>query len=738
MHLRIASALGTLAVFTGLLAAPAAPAAAPQNKPAPAATPAADALVVYSAGMEAMLVDPRDAGLVRALKMLDERIGELPRELDEDEIPAPAIQLALQLLMGPMSLRGGLLNMDGGEPNGPPFYAQLSFYGNAETTADLAGRVGAMLIEHGAPAPQDAPNMPGMQMIDADGVPVFLGTAKGDAAHGGSAFVVAVNKTANSDLTIDPSGLPNGVKPAFAFTLDAKELQPVVEMMLAEASEDEAQIVKQQLALSGLYGPNASRISVVTGQGKDRAHTFMRYTHLRKIMADSGLLPDGGITEADLKRIPADASCAQVSRMNLQGTLQMLKDMAQQAMQAEGQEGDPFQMVQEAIGIHPQRDLVDHLGQTAGMYMSDATGGGGLASLVGFIAVKNPDGLNQTIARLRGMANQLSQQHARGYVRIAERDVNGHKIMTVLFPGLPVPLEISWAMADGYLYAAGSPNALLAAMHQGKSASKDITHNDRFKEMGGSHHKDAIQIRFIDTPRLIGQGYGLVSMGASALANAVRSPTDLKRDPGFIMPSYQELMKDAKATVMIARFEGDDMILTAEGDRSLLVNACGMAGAIGGAGGAATVAALAAGVVTPSMSQARAAAEDARAAAMLRNLGMACMMHAADNNDRLPDSFDDLLKAGYLEKDTLASPFGPSADGKSDYWLNPRGGTMSEIADPARFILAYDRAMYVSSDKVAVVFADGHVEVLDTDAFVHMTQDDQYAGTNFDLPFGGG
>jgi hypothetical protein len=411
----------------------------------------------------------------------------------------------------------------------------------------------------------------------------------------------------------------------------------------------------------------------------------------------------------------------------------MLKESAQQAMQEHGHEGgDPFQMVQEITGVHPQRDVVDHLGQSVGAYMSDATGAGGLASLVAFIEVKNPDGLNQTIARLRGMANQLSQQHARGYVRVAEREIAGQKIMTVLFPGLPVPLEISWAMSEGYLFAAGSPNALLAAMHQGKSGSKDITSNDRFKEMGGSNHKDAMQVQFIDTPRLIGHGYGLVSMGAAALANAVRSPIDLNRDPGFIMPSYQELMKDAKAGLIISRMEGDDLVARAEGDRSLLVNACGMAGVLGGAGGAATVAALVGGIATPAMRHTRAQAIDVRAQAALRNIATASMTYALENNDAMPRAFDDLRR--YLGPDAAMSPFGPSPDGRADYWINPMGTTMSAIAEPSEFILAYDRAMCASQDKVAVAYADGHVQVLAVWALRQAAA--EYRDINFDLPGG--
>src|SRR5688572_4716589 len=112
--MRTACTLASFTVFTSLLIAPSSPVAAQENPPArgakavagpgAASGAAADALVIYSAGADALLSDPKDAGLLRALKMLDERVLELPREVEDESMPAPAIQLALQLLMSPMSL----------------------------------------------------------------------------------------------------------------------------------------------------------------------------------------------------------------------------------------------------------------------------------------------------------------------------------------------------------------------------------------------------------------------------------------------------------------------------------------------------------------------------------------------------------------------------------------------------------------------------------------------------------
>lgn len=740
--MRTACTIGTLAVFTALVSAPLAPRTLAQNppqrqsKPAAAAAPAApaDALMYYSAGIDAMLSDPKDQALAKALKMLDDRVAELPRELQQPQIPGPALQMLLQLLMNPMGLRAGLLDMQA-EPQGPPFYAQLSFYGSAETANDFAGRLSGILAQVGAPPAQPAPNMPGLQMMDANGVPVYFGTMKagGDvAAAGGSAFVIALNKTTPADVKIDTSGLPSGVKPTFAFMLDARQLQPIMDMMLAQAGP-EADAAKKQLAMSGLYGENAAQITVAAGDAKDRSHLAVKFTNYRKTMENTGLLPHGAIGAADLKRIPADATFAQIGKANLSGMAQMIGSMAGEAMnRAQGGAAgeappDIFSFIEQSIGINPKRDIIDHLGETMGMYASDTTGGGGLASMVAFMEVKDADALNQSLARIRGMLNQIGQQQARGYVRIAERDLGGQKVMSLIFAGLPVPLEICWGVSDGWMYV-GSPNALQAAIAQAKSGKNSLADNPRFKEMGGSDLKDAIKVSFVDTPRLIASGYGLVSMGAAALANAVRSPSDLHRDPGVIMPAYNDLVKDAHAMVMVQRFAGNDLVMSVQADRSCLVNACGIAGSVGGAGGAVAAAALAAGVAMPSMTRARAAAGDMQDMSALRNISMGYAVYANDKNDALPTSADDLIKGNYLTPDMLHPA------GGADFWLNPHGGRISAIADPSHYIIAYDRTMYAGGKHVAVAFLDGHVEMLGLNAFRDLTQSDAHKGIDFNLP----
>src|SRR5687767_1229314 len=78
-------------LLTGAIAASSITSALAAQAPARDAPPAAQqqhAITFYSAGLEGILVDPKDKGLAEALRLIDERVFELPGELDQP-IPAP-------------------------------------------------------------------------------------------------------------------------------------------------------------------------------------------------------------------------------------------------------------------------------------------------------------------------------------------------------------------------------------------------------------------------------------------------------------------------------------------------------------------------------------------------------------------------------------------------------------------------------------------------------------------------
>jgi hypothetical protein len=230
-------------------------------------------------------------------------------------------------------------------------------------------------------------------------------------------------------------------------------------------------------------------------------------------------------------------------------------------------------------GVDAVDDILGSLGGTFAVYMSDTTGGS-LGSLVFVTSLSDRAKFEQAHVKLMGVANtQLSKQEAaRGYVRIRPWQDGSTQLFSISFPGLPVPLEVTYALQGNWLIGGLTPQATLAATRQAQGkGGKGLRDNSAFAEAIGG--KEILSFSFIDTPRTLRDGYQYVSLAGSALANAVRSPVDSERDPGLVVPTFAELKVGARPMVSFSYWRGDDMVSESHGDRSVLVNATGAIGA---------------------------------------------------------------------------------------------------------------------------------------------------------------
>lgn len=144
----------------------------------------------------------------------------------------------------------------------------------------------------------------------------------------------------------------------------------------------------------------------------------------------------------------------------------------------------------------------------------------------------------------------------------------------------------------------------------------------------------------------------------------------------------------------------------------------------GGSGGAGNISRAEPNIMpNPTAADRAAHAFNQRAMAQMRNLHMAVQIWNQAKDGKAIDNIDQLVEGGILTKDALHSPSGPAADGK-DYWIdfasiiNPGEGV-----DWSKRVCGIDRAMYATSDYVAVMFADGHIELLSL-AQMHARLDD--------------
>ena len=519
--------------------------------------------MLYSAGIDAVLVDPKDAKLLAALHLLEQRLPEIPAETGAPQPPPDAITLPLHCFLGPMNLRAGVRSGDAF-----PFYAQLAFEESGGRDAQsLAGRFHRLLETVGAPI-EAAEN--GLNRLAAGPVSTVYGAV-------GSQFVIALGEPLATPLDIGASSLPSGVEPAIAFKIDFSQYVEGVGAAMEMAGETDGQEVFQMLELFGL---GDLLLNYVVGHGSDRAYTVMTMPGYVNYLKETVGLPEAPLSRRALTAVPADAVWASVSTVDFQGLIDMILDALEMSPDNPFGDQDPLEMLRDVIGVHLQDDLFAHMGQEWGMYMSDSSGGGGLASMVIFAQLTNPDAFNATLDQLEETVNGFADASAKGYIEFREWEHEGVSYTTLMFPGLPVPLELTAATVDGYMVKGFTPQAVIAGVRQIRSGTTSLLDNPRFQEVSSGSLDDLFALSFIDTAELVRDGYGWSSIMCSAIANGVRSPSDPSRDVGMVLPMYEDLVRGVKAQVLFSRLVGDDLVSTGQSDRSALVNMTAMLGVL--------------------------------------------------------------------------------------------------------------------------------------------------------------
>ena len=522
-----------------------------------------DVLVIYCAGTEGMLPDERDAGLREALLLLDDRLLELPSELGLEDVTVPVFELARDLLISPMSLRVDLGRGQGGSA-AFPLHAQLTVLGSDEEVADLATRFSLFVGLVPFVEPASVPGREGLKTLETELGRAYFGEDEGR-------FVVSFGEPRSDPLGLGSLGLPRGVDADFAFKLDVAKIQGVIEAFLPMAGDD-ASAIRSQLELTGILSERPVSFVWASGNGADRRYVAARYANYAPVLESLGSLSREPISRRDLSLIPSDATLVSIGRSDPTMIVKMMENASRMSEGAT----DPFAMIAGLIGVNLRTEFLETLGKTTGFYMSDTSGGGGMASAVAFCAVDDEAQLARTIDKLSDLATGLARDATQGYAAIRRWDCDGARCWSLSFPGLPVPIELSIGLAGDYIFMTLTPQALLAAVGQANGRGDSILDNAGFRAAVGNTN-DLMSVAFQDTPRLIHDGYGYASFLFSAVANGVRSRNG-ERGPDFVLPSYARLRAGARPSVLSTRIDGDDLVATGEMDRSVVANATAFLG----------------------------------------------------------------------------------------------------------------------------------------------------------------
>jgi hypothetical protein len=720
---------GAVALAGALLLA--GPALAQDHKPA---------LLFEHHGFASFMIDEKDQAFENALAMLPARLHELRDEIpDLQDFPEPVMDLLFDLAPRPMQMAVLPMGMD---PNtgAPAASIVLSFGADSQRDAiGLADRIHEMIDLSGEDVPlRFSDEDDTLRLIDTPGGPISFGPTQG---ADGWAFQLAFGPHLDLDdafATLEP--VPAGVRPVMRGRLDMQVLSPFISMAIGMGGGHEGQMILSQLMNAGLLGPDAIALEFGMIYTKDAMVS-------RFVVERAGLAQDAGYVKEPLtadafRIIPQDASVLGLSQWDAMSLWTMFEGIADYAPDFDLEEIRGW--ARENLGVDPKDDFLEPLGTTWCWYSSDTTGGDTLLAGVLAVSLDDEAHFRATMEELGSLANSHIEEEI-PYVRLAKTEMLGEEIYALQFRGLPIPLELCAAIQDGHFLVAMTPQAACAAVKQ-MHGEGSILDNPTFRRAAPVDMLDRlVAFSYMDNAELANCGYPLMQLAGSAVANAMRSPHG-DRDPGVLVPLYNDFVDDVRPLVAVSYWDGDDFVQEMRSDRSVLVNKASMIGYLGRSPIAPMVVGgmlLGAGagaldgmhidlddiVELPGSTR----SEEMKSMSQVRNITMGMHIYAVDSGDQTPNSIQQLLDEDFLDAEILVSPFGPVWDDDGDYLL--RGGlNLSRLQDPWRVVAVYDRAMYANHERVAVGYADSHVELLTINEFQQLLGIEANADYDWQLP----
>ncbi len=647
-----------------------------QAAPAPEFKPL---LAMRCGGAESWFVDEKDQALLRALQMFDDRLNELPGEIPDFEVPPPALRLFTRLFSGPMSLTVGMSSQE--VPGMPmPFAGELRLtQGSSGDAAANVTDIVNLMAEFGVAL--DAPAAGAGYTLPSP-VPMWMGES-------GEDVYVRLGIEGGAPAPDQAALLPNGATAYFTGMMAYGEFLDAV----TEASGGDEDLDEIQEVL-GLLGIDALNFEFAAGTDDERGYAVMRMPGWAAVGQESGLLSSEALSPEIVTAIPEDATWAMASSMDLGAMVETYADMLQTLG---GDDEDLLALIESETGLNIQQDLIAPFGGQMALYASDSTGGGGMLSTVAVVEIGDAEAWSASWSRLEKAMAKLGREEAMGYVRMSSFADAGQEYDVLSFPGLPIPLELCVTTTGKFAVFGVTPQAAQAAVYQLTVSDRSLLDNQDFKNQLPPQMQNARVISWMNTPRLMQDGYGTLSLMCSAVSNAMRSPSDASREPGMLLPSYPELRAGAMGMVSVGRVDGEDYVEESRWDRSQLVNLAGMIGYMYDSPiGFLVMAGVSASAAVPQIMNQQGQAELAVAEARLAELELERQMEedlylgieriyaaldrfAANNEGRYPASLEVLVLldengASYLERSDLVDPWGdaylyepPASEGDEPY-----------------------------------------------------------------------
>jgi prepilin-type processing-associated H-X9-DG protein len=417
-------------------------------------------------------------------------------------------------------------------------------------------------------------------------------------------------------------------------------------------------------------------------------------------------------------RVPASANGVSMYQFDSNAALKTLRQVAADTDPAAADAIDKvIGGATMAVGKNIQDDLLASLGGQWVLYTSPEISGTGAIGTVLVNKLANPMKARQSLAALSiAISNSSKNLIQKNGLTLAGRMTKVGDL-SVFYLATPL-VSPAWVIKDGYLYMGAYPQTVIAAA---RYSGASIADNPAFAgTLKSDKSQKPLAVSYTDVKATLSEGYGMALLGSRTLLGL--SDIYLAATPEPVMPTLPAFYAQAAPSTSVTW--ADDEGLHSRSHEPF--PAAGVLANLSISNLYVTNIPLMTGIALPSLGRSREAANRVKSASNLRQIGLACLMYANENRDKMPPDFNALLHTQEITVDVFVNPrtttnrpeaptgtnavdyFGNWANQSSDYAYVGAGKTTQS---PADHVLAYEKPERVS-EGINVLFFDGHVDFI--------------------------
>jgi prepilin-type processing-associated H-X9-DG protein len=351
------------------------------------------------------------------------------------------------------------------------------------------------------------------------------------------------------------------------------------------------------------------------------------------------------------------------------------------------------------VKLNIRKDLLGSLAGPAVFYTlgAGAVSEAPLGGAVVLVKLKDADLFEKTMTSLGDFAAAQSKGQ---FQASAQKRDDGRTVHTWMIPQLAMmQIMPAWSVANGYAVISsntGVHDTVVRQMAATGAERKSIRDTPGYKEAAAKLPDNLVTLNYADSRTQYTQMMTAVQQ-FWPMASMFAAQAGVKLPPA--LPSLSEIIKDMKPSLRSCWLDSEGLHTQYRGP-GVDVSLSSVAGA-----------AVGAGILMPALAKAREQARSAASMSNLKQIGLGLIMYADDHQGTWPADLEQ-AKSYWPNARILESPRKPKDFAGPSYIYLPG---QPKTPDP-RNVVVYENPGYCT-DRINVLFADGHVQAMKPEAF---------------------